>query len=180
MELVVTLFGLISAPVEETALVPEQLAAGLIETPPAAQWSALPRDQVTVTLAAPSDVDPEPYSVSPVPPAERFQRSVAGGLVDTELTVSPEKTPTTSSSVAELTVSDATISVRYDTAKSVTYAELVGGQRFDIALTGNNINVTRGVADVKPVNELRVVGQSIQRYDIPAKVDGSLTWAIDV
>ena len=36
------------------------------------------------------------------------------------------------------------------------------------------------MADVKPVNELRVVGQSIQRYDIPAKVDGSLTWAVDV
>ncbi len=83
-------------------------------------------------------------------------------------------------SVAELTVSDATISVRSDMAKSVTYAELVGGQRFDVALTGNNINATRGVADVKPVNELRVVGQSIQRYDIPAKVDGSLVWAVDV
>ncbi|MEO2004282.1 MAG: molybdopterin cofactor-binding domain-containing protein, partial [Candidatus Poribacteria bacterium] len=82
--------------------------------------------------------------------------------------------------VAELTVSDATISVRSETANSVTYAELVGGRRFDVALTGNNINATRGVADVKPVNELRVVGQSIQRYDIPAKVDGSLTWAADV
>jgi len=82
--------------------------------------------------------------------------------------------------VAELTVSDATISAGADTAKSVTYSELVGGQRFDIALTGNNINATRGMADVKPVNELRVVGQSIQRYDIPAKVDGSLTWAVDV
>jgi nicotinate dehydrogenase subunit B len=79
--------------------------------------------------------------------------------------------------VAELTVSDATISAG---AESITYAELVGGQRFDIALTGNNINATRGVADVKPVNELRVVGQPIQRYDIPAKVDGSLTWAVDV
>ena len=82
--------------------------------------------------------------------------------------------------VAELNVGDATISVSSDTAKSVTYAELVGGKRFDVALTGNNINATRGVADVKPVQELRVIGQSIQRYDIPAKVDGSLTWAVDV
>src|SRR5262249_44779090 len=32
---------------------------------------------------------------------------------------------------------------------------------------------------VKPVNELKIVGQSPQRYDIPAKVDGSLTWAVD-
>jgi CO/xanthine dehydrogenase Mo-binding subunit len=82
--------------------------------------------------------------------------------------------------VAELAASDATISVRSDTAKSVTYAELVGGRRFDVALSGDNINATRGVANVKPVDELRVVGQSIQRYDIPAKVDGSLTWAVDV
>ncbi len=35
-------------------------------------------------------------------------------------------------------------------------------------------------AAVKPVNELRVVGQSIKRYDIPAKVDGSLKWAVDM
>src|SRR4029453_288257 len=33
---------------------------------------------------------------------------------------------------------------------------------------------------VKPVQELRMVGQSPQRYDIPAKVDGSLKWAVDV
>ncbi len=82
--------------------------------------------------------------------------------------------------VAELVVSDATISVATDPRRSVTYAELVGGRRFDVALTGNNTNAARGIADVKPVNELRVVGQSVQRYDIPAKVDGSLTWAVDV
>jgi nicotinate dehydrogenase subunit B len=82
--------------------------------------------------------------------------------------------------VAELAISDATISVRSNSATSVTYAELVGGKRFDVALTGNDVDATRGVADVKPVNELRVVGQSVQRYDVPAKVDGSLTWAVDV
>ena len=82
--------------------------------------------------------------------------------------------------VTELAVSDATISLRSDPASSVTYAELVGGQRFDVELSGNNINATRGLADVKPVNELRVVGQSVQRYDIPPKIDGSLTWAVDM
>jgi len=82
--------------------------------------------------------------------------------------------------VGELAVSDARISARSDSSKSVTYAELVGGKRFDIALTGDNINATRGVAEIKPVNELRVVGQSIRRYDVPPKVDGSLTWAADV
>jgi CO/xanthine dehydrogenase Mo-binding subunit len=81
---------------------------------------------------------------------------------------------------AELAVSDGTISVAADPSRSVTYADLVGGRRFDVQLTGNNTNAARGVADVKPVNELRVVGQSIQRYDIPGKVDASLTWACDV
>ncbi len=83
-------------------------------------------------------------------------------------------------SVAQLAVSNATISIRSNPAKSVTYAELVGGKRFDIALAGSNVDATSGLADVKPVDELRVVGQSLQRYDIPSKVDGSLTWAVDV
>ncbi|HWU54900.1 MAG TPA: molybdopterin cofactor-binding domain-containing protein [Rhizomicrobium sp.] len=82
--------------------------------------------------------------------------------------------------VTQLAVKDATIAVKSDPARSITYAELVGGKRFNIALTGSNIDATRGVADVKPVNELRVVGHSLQRYDIPAKVDGSLTWAVDM
>ncbi len=82
--------------------------------------------------------------------------------------------------VAELTASNGTITALADASKSVSYAELIGGQRFDVALTGQNINATTGTAAVKPVQELRVVGQPIQRYDIPAKVDGSLTWAVDM
>jgi CO/xanthine dehydrogenase Mo-binding subunit len=81
--------------------------------------------------------------------------------------------------VAELTVENATISARADATKSVTYAELVGGRRFDVALTGRNVDATTGTAQVKPVNELRVVGTSVPRYDIPGKVDGLLTWAVD-
>lgn len=81
---------------------------------------------------------------------------------------------------AALTVDNGTIAVAADPARSVTYADLIGGRRFDIALEGNNVNATRGVAEIKPVEELRVIGQPIPRYDIPAKVDGSLTWACDV
>jgi nicotinate dehydrogenase subunit B len=82
--------------------------------------------------------------------------------------------------VADLVVNNATISTKGDASKSVTYAELVGGRTFDISLTGENVNATSGVANVKPVSDFNVIGQSIQRYDIPAKVDGSLTWAVDV
>ena len=81
---------------------------------------------------------------------------------------------------AQLEVKDATIVLKSDPSKSVTYAELVGGKRFNVALTGKNIDDTAGLAEVKPVDKLRIVGHSPQRYDIPAKVDGSLTWAVDV
>ena len=77
-------------------------------------------------------------------------------------------------------MSNGVISVRDDRSRTVTYGELVGGRRFDIALTGNNVNATTGVASVKPVQDLKLVGQSIPRYDIPGKVDASLEWAVDV
>ncbi len=80
----------------------------------------------------------------------------------------------------ELVVSEGVISVRRDASKTVTYGDLIGGRRFDVALTGDNVNATAGVASVKPVQDLKLVGQPIPRYDIPAKVDGSLEWAVDV
>lgn len=82
--------------------------------------------------------------------------------------------------VAELTVSNGTVTVLANANLSVSYAELVGGRRFDVELTGRNVNAATGIAAVKPVQQLRVVGQPVQRYDIPAKVDGSLAWAVDM
>jgi nicotinate dehydrogenase subunit B len=82
--------------------------------------------------------------------------------------------------VGQLSVSDAVITVTGDPSKRVTYGQLIGGKRFNVAVTGKNINVITGVAAVKPVQALRNVGQSPRRYDIPAKVDGSLKWAVDV
>jgi nicotinate dehydrogenase subunit B len=82
--------------------------------------------------------------------------------------------------VAGLAVSNAVITAKADPSKRVTYGELIGGKRFNVALTGANIDATTGVAKVKPVQELKMVGQSPQRYDIPPKVDGSLKWAVDV
>src|SRR5688500_13360937 len=82
--------------------------------------------------------------------------------------------------VAQLTVADGVVSVAADPAKRVTYGELIGGRRFNVTLTGNNVDATTGVARIKSVQDLKIVGQSPQRYDIPAKVDGSLKWAVDV
>ncbi len=82
--------------------------------------------------------------------------------------------------VDQLSVRDGLVTVKSDASKKVTYGELIGGKRFNVTLTGNNVDNTTGVAKVKPVQELRMVGQSPQRYDIPPKVDASLTWAVDV
>ena len=82
--------------------------------------------------------------------------------------------------VEMLTVTHATIALKSDPAKKVTYAQLVGGKRFNTALTGRNVDAATGKAAMKPVTELRVVGQSLKRYDIPGKVDGSLKWAVDM
>jgi len=73
--------------------------------------------------------------------------------------------------VDQLAVADGVISVKADPSKKVTYGELIGGKRFSVALTGNNINATTGKATMKAVQDLKIVGQSPQRYDIPAKVD---------
>ena len=81
--------------------------------------------------------------------------------------------------VEQLTVKEGVITVTGDPTKTVSYGELIGGRRFNVTLTGANIDATKGVATVKPVQELRLVGQSPQRYDIPGKVDGSTKWAVD-
>jgi CO/xanthine dehydrogenase Mo-binding subunit len=82
--------------------------------------------------------------------------------------------------VDQLAVSEGVITVKADPSRKVTYGQLIGGKKFNVALTGNNIDATTGEAKVKPVQDLKIVGLSPQRYDIPAKVDGSLKWAVDV
>ena len=82
--------------------------------------------------------------------------------------------------VEMLAVADATVFVKSDPERTVTYAELIAGKRFNVDLTGHSVDQTTGKAAVKPVTDLRVVGRSHKRYDIPSKVDGSLRWAVDV
>ena len=82
--------------------------------------------------------------------------------------------------VDQLTVTDGVITAKSDPSKKITYGELIGGKRFNVTLTGRNVDATTGTARVKAVQDLKMVGQSPKRYDIPAKVDGSLEWAVDV
>jgi CO/xanthine dehydrogenase Mo-binding subunit len=80
---------------------------------------------------------------------------------------------------SQLVVSAGVVSVAGDATRRVTYGQLIGGRKFNVTLTGDSADAASGVAKVKPVQDLRIVGQSPQRYDIPAKVDGSLKWAVD-
>ena len=80
----------------------------------------------------------------------------------------------------QLAVSEGVIAVGTNPARKISYGELIGGKRFNVTLTGRDINATTGAAKVKPVQDLKVVGKPFQRYDIPPKVDGSAKWAVDV
>jgi CO/xanthine dehydrogenase Mo-binding subunit len=82
--------------------------------------------------------------------------------------------------VGQLAVSNAVITVKADPSKRVTYGQLIAAKKFNVTLTGANVNAVSGVAKVKPVQELKYTGQPLQRDDIPAKVDGSQKWAVDV
>jgi CO/xanthine dehydrogenase Mo-binding subunit len=84
-------------------------------------------------------------------------------------------------SADQLSVSDGVVTVKSDPTKKVTYGALIGGKRFNVTLTTPQvIDGVTGVARVKTVQELKMTGQSPQRYDIPPKVDGSLKWAVDM
>src|SRR5262245_54547673 len=66
-------------------------------------------------------------------------------------------------SANQLTVGNGVITVTSDASKKISYGELIGGQRFNTALTwngmyGNALSVS-GVAKPKAVQELRAVGK---------------------
>ncbi len=82
--------------------------------------------------------------------------------------------------VTALTVRDGVVSVTTNPSQQVTYGQLIGGRRFNVTLTGNNATAASGTARIKNVADLKLSGQSLPRYDIPPKVDGSAKWAVDV
>ena len=51
--------------------------------------------------------------------------------------------------VDQLAVTDAVITVKTDPSRRVTYGELIAGKKFNVALTGNNINRITGQAKTK-------------------------------
>ena len=82
--------------------------------------------------------------------------------------------------VDQLAVSEGVITVKADPSKHVTYGELIGGQKFNVTLNGNNPNSVNGRAKTKTIPELKFAGKPTHRDDIPGKVDGTTKWAVDV
>ena len=84
----------------------------------------------------------------------------------------------------QLRTENGTVISKTDASKKVTYGELIGGRWFDTQLEwnkqiGNNLFV-KGAGVIKPVSEHKVIGTSPLRRDIPPKVTGSGTFAVDV
>ena len=85
--------------------------------------------------------------------------------------------------VNQLAVTDGVVSVAGNSAKSVSYAALVGGKSFDTKVPASGEQWDLNVApDVKPKNprEYKVVGTSVQRFDLPDKFAAAFTYAQDV
>ncbi|HET6821064.1 MAG TPA: molybdopterin cofactor-binding domain-containing protein [Anaerolineales bacterium] len=72
----------------------------------------------------------------------------------------------------ELSIRNGAITVTHDPQRSVTYAELMGGKRF-------NLSVTDGVP-LKPPETYQIVGTSTPREDLPRKVAGQPGFIHDV
>ena len=75
--------------------------------------------------------------------------------------------------VSELSVTQGVVSIKTDSAKTVSYSELMQSQTaFDLKIDPK--------APLKQATEYRVVGQSIPRVDIPSKVTGAFPYAHDL
>jgi CO/xanthine dehydrogenase Mo-binding subunit len=67
-----------------------------------------------------------------------------------------------------LTVSKGVVTVTGEPNRTVSYGQLIGGKRFNLAFTGS--------ATTKPVSEYKVVGTSPRRKDFADKVSGKYTY----
>ena len=98
----------------------------------------------------------------PIREAAANARRTLIGLAAARLNVAPE----------QLIVDDGVVGVREEPSRRVTYAELIGGRRFE-----NTVNTA---ASPKRPSEYRVVGTPVARIDIPGKVTGGPSYVHDL
>lgn len=71
-----------------------------------------------------------------------------------------------------LVVNDGVVSVRGEPSRRVTYADLIGGRRFERTVTGK--------AKPKAFGDYTVVGKPVPRVELPAKVTGRHTYVQNI
>jgi nicotinate dehydrogenase subunit B len=88
-------------------------------------------------------------------------------------------------SVDQLDVAEGIVRVRTIPSKHISYAKLIGGSRFGTPLDqkiegGLSQPVVSSGVRLKKPSELRLVGKSVPRLDVPAKVTGSFRYVHNV
>ncbi len=87
------------------------------------------------------------------------------------------------SPVDQLTVKDGVVSVAGNSAKKVSYGELIGGKRFNVKISATGSGWDMKVApEVKAKNfkDYKIVGTSQKRIELPPKLTGEFVYAHDV
>ena len=83
----------------------------------------------------------------------------------------------------QLTVNDGVISANGDSARKISYSDLLGDKRFNVKMeasgTGWDLKISPDVP-VKNVKDYKIVGTSVKRTDLPGKFTGEFTYAQDV
>ena len=83
----------------------------------------------------------------------------------------------------KLTVRDGIVTVAGNPSKRVSYAQLVGGKRFNVRIQAEGQGNTMKLAqDVKPKDpkEYTTVGKTVPRFDLPPKVTGEAVYVHDM
>lgn len=72
----------------------------------------------------------------------------------------------------DLMTHDGAVLVKDDPTRSIGYAALIGNKQFDVTVTGK--------AQPKPSSQYSIVGTSVPRKDLPAKILGTFSYVHDV
>lgn len=83
----------------------------------------------------------------------------------------------------KLLVKDGVVSVVGDAKKTVSYAQLIGGKKFNVKITATGTGWDMKVAPevrAKNVKDYKVVGTSQKRIELPPKLTGEFTYVHDV
>ena len=85
--------------------------------------------------------------------------------------------------VEKLSVADGVVTVAGDATKKVSYGELIGGKKFNTKITASGSGWDMKVAPevkAKDPKQYKVVGKSLKRLELPAKVTGEHDYIHDV